>query len=153
MSEHPQQQQQQQQVLFESPRSSFHPSFWETVYCNTLNIYGLQDLLLLLLSVPFPVNNGLFRFDASSFNNNNNNNNNRVKGRLVVVHTIEEFKRTDKLLLLSQQSDCLSASCPLTFVLLVYSDLKQYRFTYWLGLLLLLLLLWLCFVCLFFFFF
>lgn len=61
-----------------------------------------------------------------------------VEGVLYNVNTIEEFKQIDKLALLKEWGTNLveemrSGSVPEKFYLLTYSDLKKYKFYYWLA--------------------
>ena len=85
-------------LLFEAPHSRFHPSFWESLYSNTLDTYRLTDWEqdYITLSVPYPVAStqdelsGFFQFDSTAFIPSTSPIDlSRLFGRLVVVNTIE----------------------------------------------------------------
>lgn len=79
----------------------------------------------------------ILNLDYSSFEEGSPENV-QVDGVLHNVNTIEEFKLLDKLALLKKwgnelRDSVLLGHVPETFHLLTYSDLKKYRFYYWLA--------------------
>lgn len=85
------------------------------------------------------VNKPIINLDYSSFDDVELDNLNwRVKGLLYNVNTIEQFKRLDKLKLIKQWGSKLNEGMESNdvnemFYILTFSDLKKYKFYYWLA--------------------
>lgn len=135
------------QALRYTPIQSFvDSSFFTKLSERKLNDYKLDSELKSLTGFTASpqqmnkFNNRLIiNLDYSSFDEIEPDNLNwRIKGFLYNVNTIEQFKRLDKLKLIKQWGKELSEGMESNrvnemFYLLTFSDLKRYKFYYWLA--------------------
>lgn len=126
-------------LTFRSPSARMQPSFWQELYD-----YKLSQLLLdtshRVIKCSFDEGDWNFRtlkVDASqdSFD--------ATTGALLVLNTIDEFKKANKQQLLQQYAQSIllrklydgsaidNPSLLSSFLLMVFADLKRYSFTYW----------------------
>ena len=129
-------------LSFDAPVSRFEPSFWEQLYSRKLNDYKLDDGKV---DKKLYCHSKIHSFSKDSFRLPDHD---TVRGSLIVLNTIEEFRDYDKKALLQREGGKMlmgmiavdMASLPAavidpsilsSFTLLTFPDLKSYRFTYW----------------------
>lgn len=141
-------------LSFYPPNCCVDPGFWEELYNRKVNIYKLDDSPVEITAVYG--SGGDFCLGAESFSLSTPESEEQLpftsKGVLFNYNTIESFKDLNKKVFLQRQaamiypllqkaadtdgSDCPAVRSPEllnTFVLIVFADLKAYKFTYWFG--------------------
>lgn len=127
-------------------QSFFESSFFTALAAKKLNEYKLDSSpkpITGFMAAPSQLNKfndqPILNFDYSSFEENTSDDKTyRIDGFLHDVNTIEEFKNLNKLECLHQWGEALRQQMQnnevgAKFYLLTYSDLKKYRFYYWLA--------------------
>eukprot|EP01039_Chlorochromonas_danica_P010795 gene10795-11997_t len=131
-------------LQFTAPRSFIEPSFWTEFYHRKLHIWKLsQNSISVTAKVDLSDGDlgGALKFSKESFTASEDSS--LASGRLVVVNTVEEFRDIDKRALIERvgweslramlSGSSLNLCGNEHFVLLVFGELKDYRFTYWLA--------------------
>ncbi len=129
-------------LQFSPPQSSFNPSFWETLYERKLNIYKLSNPSI-EVSPHYEISSngstGSLSFSANSFGEFSLK---PLLTKLILTDSLEEFTAFDKRALLEKISteglDAMITGEAIErpellqrFALLVFADLKSYKFFYW----------------------
>lgn len=130
-------------LQFSPPQSSFNPSFWETLYERKLNIYKLANPSI-EVSPQYEISSngspGSISFSANSFGESSSLKS--LLTKLILTDSLEEFTAFDKRALLEKIS-AEGLAVMITgeaierpellqrFALLVFADLKSYKFFYW----------------------
>lgn len=126
-------------LKFHNITSAIDLGFWHVLAKKKLDDMRLEDRLLPLsgyysttssLDLP-PV----IRIIPESFSEKINKPANaiEIQGLIKVFNTKEEFNCANRTELLQKSGESLSISNPVSFVLIVYADLKNFKFTYWMG--------------------
>lgn len=126
-------------IKFHNVTCAIDLSFWHVLAKKKLEEMRLnEDLVRLVGYYSTAVNLDMppvFRIIPDSFSENPAipANSVKVKGLLKIFNTKEEFKSADLTHLLNVAAGNLNQNNIATFILLVYADLKNFTFTYWVG--------------------
>ena len=126
-------------LKFHNITSAIDLSFWHVLAKKKLEDFKLLDHLIPISGYYSTTSNldlpPVFRIISDSFSEKINipANSIEIKGLLKVFNTKEEFVSANRTELLEKAGELLNASSPVSFILLVYADLKNFIFTYWIG--------------------
>ncbi|OMJ89555.1 hypothetical protein SteCoe_8257 [Stentor coeruleus] len=126
-------------LKFHNISSAIDLSFWHILAKKKLEEMKLEDQILNINGYYSTNNNPdiapVFRIISDSFNENAAipSNSIRIRGLLKVFNTKEDFISSSKPPLLQKAAEQITSENLVSFILLVYADLKNFVFTYWVG--------------------
>jgi ubiquitin-like modifier-activating enzyme ATG7 len=126
-------------LKFHNITSAIDLSFWHVLAKKKLEELRLEDQLVPITgyysTISSPDLPPVFRIISDSLSPTPSIPSNAVplKGLLKIFNTKEEFVLASKSELLQKAGDLLSPESIASFILIVYADLKNFVFTYWVG--------------------
>ena len=126
-------------IKFHNVTCAIDVSFWHVLAKKKLEEMKLNDQEIEIYGYYTTSANmdlsPVFRIIPDSFSPNISipSNSILIKGTLKVFNTREEFRSINLQSILNLSAESISTSKLCTFTLLVYADLKDFKFTYWVG--------------------